>query len=263
MKSKTLIALASAFTALTMVLVLVVPVLASGPQSWNLDSETRLGPPPASGPDNRVVLPFGYSEMEKRNGPDDDGQTGKTVLASHSSHIWVADQPAIDNLIFGGGLAAWTIDLITDTNWWSDYLTPPVLLPPAVDIGEWDGTAFHKFTSAWQDNPPDVDPPSRPNPGDPPILILTYVIQDFNETIHKNCYLALRVTNEDSIEHTIYHSEGTQSSCLNSTGGDPGYPNPGPPVVPASSEVGIAVMVGGFVLLSVVLLRKRHMKRLS
>ncbi len=243
MKNKILMALATTAAVLAMVLVFAFPVLAGGPQSWNLDSHQ----------DADVLSPPSLCQMERTSGPGDNGQSGNIILNSNGSQIWIADEKATGTFTFGGGGGAWVLELVTDATWQTDGTDC------IVEIGEWNGTVFRKFLSAVQDNPPDVFP-YPPNQ-----LIITYVFQSFNEVVNKNCYLAIRVTNLDSKAHTIYCGEEELSSCLTSPGTNPGYPNPPPtpPPVPASSSVGIGILIGSIGLLSIIILKGRSLRVLS
>lgn len=221
-----------------MLFVLVTPALALGSQSWNLDSF-----------EDQPTLPSNLAQMEQTFTSGDDGQTGQIDLAPDANQIWIADRAAQSNTNFIGGDGAWILELVTDTNWQADIIPTNCI----VEIGEWDGFNFHAFISTYQDTPDVENIPGNPNQ-----LIITLTWQAADETIHKDCYLAIRVTNTDGQQHTIYCGEDEKSSCLTSTGTDPGYPNP-PPPVPTASESGILIMILSFsIILPVLVLRRRQ-----
>jgi hypothetical protein len=244
MKKNLVISMTAMVTILVLVIGLVIPVLASGSQSWNLDSHE----------DADILSPASLCQMERTGGPGDNGQSGSILLTTSMTQTWIADESATADVRFGGGDGAWVLELVTDVDWNTDGTDC------IVEIGEWDGTQFNGFLSTSQDNPPDVEP----IPGNPYQLIITYVWQDFEETVHDNCYLAIRVTNDDTMNHIIYCGEEERSSCLTSPGTNPGYPTPEyPPVVPVSSGAGTAAMIGILALLSAVILRRKSVKRIS
>jgi hypothetical protein len=239
MKNTALFVMLAAIVALIMMLGLVSPILASGSQSWNLDSHD----------DSEVLDPTWLCQMEMTDSiPGDDGQSGSIVLDPNQSQIWIADQKATADVVFGGGDGAWVLELVTDAGWETDGSDC------IVDIGFWNGSTFQKFYSAVQDNPPDIKIITETSQ-----LVITYVFQDFNGVVQKDRYLAIKVTNFDNQQHTIFCGETEKSSCLTSPGTNPGYPTPNyPPRVPVSSGVGTALMVATFSVLTIVIVRARH-----
>jgi hypothetical protein len=238
MKNTSFIVLLSTIMALAAVLFLLVPAMASGPRTWNLDTR--------DGDDGAVPDPL--LQMEMHNPPSiyDNGQWGEVKLAaSGGSQIWIADQAATARVTYrGGNTTNWYLELVTDI-WETDGTDYEA------EIGEWNGTVFRKFTSAIQNNPPDQNASFT--------MTITYIFQDFNESINQDCYLAIRVTNHDDLEHTIKCGEIEDSSCLTSPGNDPGYPTPEyTPMVPVSSGVGTAIMITSFAVLSIIMVRARH-----
>jgi hypothetical protein len=181
----------------------------TGPQTWQLDSETKLGPPPTVGPDNRVVLPAGYFEMEKTKGPDDDGQSGQVNFTSGQTIVWIADQVAQTDVTFTSG--GWKVELITDSDWGvgGDQCT--------VAIGYWDGI-FNPLATYTKISDYDVD-----FAGNKTIFKLNKQLSSIK--IPVGTYLALEVTDDDG-DHIVYTGEGDLASCLTSPQTDPGYPLP-------------------------------------
>jgi hypothetical protein len=239
MKNTALVVMVATILAFSMISGLVSPILASGSQSWNLDSHN----------DHDVLNPAWLCQMEMTDSiPGDDGQSGSIVLGTDQSQIWIADQKATADVLFGGGDGAWVLELVTDTGWETDGSDC------IVEIGFWNGVIFQRFYSALQDNPPDVK-----TINDTSQLVITYVFQAFNAVVQKDRYLAIRVTNLDNQEHTIFCGETEKSSCLTSPGTNPGYPTPNyPPRVPVSSGVGTALMIASFAVLSIIMVRARH-----
>jgi hypothetical protein len=230
--------LLSALLVLSLVFIPAVPVFASGnfgAQGWNLDSHE----------DDDDLTPSWLCQMEKKDGPGDNGQSGQITLAANGgSQIWIADEAANDNVVFLSVSTSWDLELVTDVNWNAAHIQSNCV----VEIGEWDGVNFNKFDSVKQWK-------TIYNNG---TIYLTFLNQTENENVRKNCFLAIRVTNHENIDHVIITEEGTGSSCLSSTPGDPGYPNPGPKPVPVSSWTGTGLMIGGFAVLITVLLKTRH-----
>lgn len=222
--------------SLVLILALAAPAIASGPQSWNLDSHE----------DADILTPSCLCQMEKKDGPGDNGQSGFIILtANGGSQIWIADQAAAGDLVFHGVPTIWELELVSADKW--DKAN--ILVNCVAEIGEWDGMSFNKFNSTVQEI---TYYPYRDR------IILTFISQDSNEVIHKGCYLAIRVTNNEAIEHIIITGEGTDSSCFTSHGGDPGYPEPEPPKVPASSWPLTGLLIGCFpVIFTVFILKAR------
>jgi hypothetical protein len=247
MRNKLITLTAVIILTLVMMTGLSVPVVASGSQSWNLDSQEDINVPPIS--------PSYLCQMEQTGGPGDNGQSGTVVLTPHTEQIWIADLAATNHVKFGGGDGPWVLELVTDTGWITDGTDC------IIEIGEWDvyGQYFRSFTSANQDNPPWIDP----IPGHPLQLIITFVWQNLDEVVYKDNYLAIRVTNDSGSEHTIYCGEVEQSSCLTSPGSNPGYPTPHYPPIPVTSVPATAAMIGVFGILSAVILIKRGARRVS
>jgi len=166
----------------------------SGPQTWQLDTETSTP---------------GYV-MEKTGGPNDDGQTGSVAVTTGSSVIWLADEAAAADVTFVSG--AWVIELATDADWGTNGDDC------AIDVGEYDGTTFTSFSMVI-DSVLEWNEATRS-------YILRVEVQSGAETIYTGNWLAIEVTNNDSIDHTVYTGEFEDASCVRSPETDPGYPLP-------------------------------------
>jgi hypothetical protein len=182
--------IAALLAVLLLLSTVVIASAALGPQNWQLDSEAT-----AAG-----------HQMEKVAGPGDDGQSGSVSIASSGSLIWIADQAAIVDVTFPSG--AWVIELATDSDWGTlgDNCQ--------VTVGEWTGAGFTAFATTEQ--------VSTSWDG----YILKVNVQSSAQTVLTGRYLALQITNNDGVEHTVYTGEGNQSSCVRSPQTDPGYPVP-------------------------------------
>jgi hypothetical protein len=194
-----------------------------GAQVWQLDSETTAA---------------GY-QMEKNYGPGDDGQATPSPaisLAPTGSLIWIADQPAETDVTFAAD-GAWKFELSTDSMW-KDALASGL----GVSIGEWDGT-FTPFSSLYSL----LDITWNTAIGK---YIITVKGQLGDETVYLNNYLALKITNNDTVSHIIYTGEGNEATCLTSPENDPGYPLP---------EIAAGILLGGGLigLVSFIVIRKK------
>jgi hypothetical protein len=168
-----------------------------GARVWQLDSE---------------VTPAGY-EMEKNNTPGDDGQTGSVWVPSFGSHVWIADQAAMADVTFAAD-GAWKVEIATDTPWIDTEASGCNVL-----IGQWDGTMFTSFSSVFDMYSVTWD-----------TTVGKYIFelkgQSGDETVANGNYLAIQISNTDSVGHTVYTGEGNYASCLTSPENDPGYPLP-------------------------------------
>jgi hypothetical protein len=171
-----------------------IRVVNPGPQTWQLDSET-------ASPEY---------QMERTGGPGDNGQTGSVLLTSTASAIWIADEAAADDVTFTSG--AWVVELATDGDWGTFGSAC------SIDVGEWDGTSLRIFGIAHTGNL-EWNEVTRS-------YILRIEVQAGSETILKGNWLAIQVTNEDTIDHTVYTGEFKDASCVRSPQTDPGYPLP-------------------------------------
>jgi len=155
---------------------------------WYLDTETT--------PDNY--------EMEKSGGPGDDGQTGCVSIEPGSSFIWLADQAAIADITFPGGV--WVVEISTDSDWGKKGDKCEV------SLGRWTNTGWIEITT--------TQTSVKWNNGQ---KFLTILLQADAVTINKDDYLALQITNTDTLSHQICAGE---HSYLKSPDTDPGYPVP-------------------------------------
>ena len=158
---------------------------ATGVQQWYLDS---------------VSSSAGY-EMEKKDGPGDDGQSGSVTIDPGNSTIWLADQAAVSDVTFPGG--SWYIYVNTDSDWGTDGNLCEA------KVGGWD------TIGGWYDIPATIG--TLYFAGN--IVIVEY--QADPATIYQGDYLALEIKNNDSVTHLIY-TDG--ASALRSPDTDPGYP---------------------------------------
>jgi hypothetical protein len=166
-----------------LVLAIGVPALATGAQNWYLNSTSRSG--------NLV--------MDKARG----GQSGSITVPANSTRYWLADQAALDNVTFPQGV--WVIGLKTDV--WTNSSTSAVLT-----VGQWK-TSFTPFSTNNRGK-------LSYNAGR---SMMTFELQTGPQTILKGNFLALEVTNNDTISHVIT-TDGR--SFIESPSSDPGYPLP-------------------------------------
>ena len=160
-------------------------VLAAGSQTWLLDSETTTP---------------GY-EMEKKDGPGDDGQSGSVTIDPGNSTIWLADQAAVCDVTFPGG--SWYIYICTDSDWGTQGNLCEA------KVGGWD------TTDGWYDIPATIGTMYYDG------TIVKVEFQADPATIYQGDYLAIEVKNNDSGSHPVY-TDGV--SGLRSPDADPGYP---------------------------------------
>jgi hypothetical protein len=196
-----------------------------GAQVWQLDKETTVP---------------GY-QMEKNEGPGDDGQTGSVAIASGTSLMWIADEVALTDVTFSAD-GAWKVELATDSEWIDKNATGCKIL-----IGEWDNTlGFVAFSSVF-------DVKSITWSTSVGKYIFELKGQSDDETVYTGKNLAIEITNDDAISHTIYTGEGNKASCLTSPQNDPGYPLP---------EIAAGILLGGGLigLVGYVALRKKTVK---
>jgi hypothetical protein len=175
----------------------------TGPQTWSLDSKNDK---------DSKTLPASICQMEKNNGPGDNGQSGSVTISGGTSYIWMADQAAAHDVTFSNG--AWVLQIVTDSDWGTKGSKCQI------EIGEWNGTTFSSLT------PPPQTLRTRMNSN---VLIIT-LFQSSSITVHQACYLSIKVTSLEkaSKKHTIYTGEDKYNSYLRSTESDVGYPLPEP-----------------------------------
>jgi len=169
-------------------------------RTWFLDSETKLGPEPGSGPDTRTELPPGFYEMEKATGPDNDGQSGTVDVNNGLAITWISDQQAEADVDLSG---IWTFNLAT-SDMWGCHIT----------LGEWDGVStFSPFYATYSE------------PDEHGIMHFTADISA--AVVPTGHYLAL-VLDYSGSTGEIY-TDG-QSYIVSPTS-DPGYPVPETPAI--------------------------------
>jgi hypothetical protein len=172
-----------------LILSIAVPAAAGGAQNWYLDSL------------NHSVT---GKLMEKVRGI----QTGEIPVPAGETAYWLADQVAQADVTYPSG--SWVIGLKTDGYWGGTTSDKAILV-----VGEWD-TAKHKFIAFSTSNQPNILWDDGKN-------VYSLELQTGSETVHTGNYLALQITNQDMVEHTIV-TDG--SSFLESPSSDPGYPLP-------------------------------------
>ena len=187
-------------SALVVALLLaMVTVGSAASQLWYLDSADH----PAAG-----------NVMEKTIG----AQSGNVTISAGEEHIWLAENSALCNVSFTGGL--WIIELKTDLDWTDNC---------GVNVGGWDTTTgwyeISTTTSAtvvWKEH------------------ILKVELQKAPATIYEGDYLALKIRNEDGSMHDVY-TDG--HSSLRSPDTDPGYPVPELPTL-VLTTAGLLALAG-------------------
>jgi hypothetical protein len=190
-KNLTIISLIS---ILVLVCVVVLPFsvqaegINTGPYTWSLDSKNDK---------DAKLLPSGVSQMEKNYGTGDNGQSGKIIIASGKSFIWISDQLIENDITVSSG--AWILQIITDSDWGTKGNKCQI------EIGEWNG----KFKSL-------TPPPQDEKTWGAPTVVVKTLFQSESLTIGGNKYLAIRVTNLSSKSHTIYTGEKGSCSFLRS-----------------------------------------------
>lgn len=177
--------------AVLLILATTAIVSATAPQLWYLDSE---------------ATPAGR-QMEKNGGPGDNGQTGSVNVASGGgSIVWLADEAAIVDVTFPKG--TWVAEITTDADWGTlgDMCD--------VKVGGWN------TTTGWYEIP--MKSVTKMT-WDSEVNILVIMVEAGSATIPMGDYLALKITNNDTVDHPVYTSG---SSSMRSPNTDPGYPVP-------------------------------------
>jgi hypothetical protein len=192
------------------------------PQLWYLDSETT---------------PAGY-QMEKSNGPGDDGQTCGVYLYPGQSAVWLADQAAVCDVTFSSG--SWVAEIRTDSDWGIEGDKCDV------SVGGWNEN------TGWYDIPAITVTRITWDCG---FNILTIMLQTESATVYQGDYLALKITNNDYCDDgedcCCYHVIYTQGrSSLRSPDSDPGYPVP-------EIATGLLLGLGLFALMGYLGIKKR------
>ena len=183
----------------------------SGPQTWQLDSEAVTPTSVIVGPlvQGFTTAPMVY-EMERTGGPGDDGQTGEVAIPASQTVTWISDEAAGAPVTFPSG--AWKVEIATEADWGTDGSNC------LATFGMWNSGVYTPFTTLnlvsveWSDTG------------------VAYVFkldkQLGTATIPTDGYLAVQITNNDTVKHTVYTDEVEKASCVTSPQADPGYPLP-------------------------------------
>jgi hypothetical protein len=164
-----------------------------------------------------------------------DTTTGSVLIPGDSSKTWIADEAALEDVTFPDG--SWITTLTTDTNWAPNSTDKPKI---SVQIGRYNAVSdtysyFSTLTAA----------KIYMKAGK---LIIEAEGMLGAETILKDDYLVLTITNLDAASHPVYFADG--ASNLISPDSDPGYPLP---------EIAAGILLaGGLIgLVSVIAIRKK------
>jgi len=192
-----------------------VPETGGGARVWQLDSEIFGASAPTSpdGPQSQSINAVSIYEMEKNNGLGDDGQTGSVNIPAGETRTWVSDLVALADVTYVAD-GSWKVELSTDSPWIDDDASGCDVL-----IGQWDGSVFTPFSSVFNMFSVTWDTEVGK-------YIFELQGQSGDETVFKDNYLAIQITNKDDVDHTVYTGEGDYASCLTSPENDPGYPLP-------------------------------------
>jgi hypothetical protein len=193
------------------IITLVAPALASfGPNEFYLSNTiSPVNTVTSEYPDQAYI-------MIKKNPADELPPSladSSISISPGGTQLWLANEQAEVNVTWNNGM--WVLQMKTDGTW-ADALTGKCI----VAIGEWD-------ISTNQFNPFEITPtssfiiPDVDGPGINEVFRLEF--QASSETVYKNNYLVLSITNLDSDPHTVY-TDG--ESSLKSPDSDPGYPLP-------------------------------------
>jgi hypothetical protein len=171
-----------------------LPPAGPGPQTWQLDSE---------------VTAAGY-QMERTHGLGDNGQTGEVPVSAGGTVTWIADEMAKADVTFSSG--TWKIEFSTEADWGIEGNDC------VVTFGKWSGGVYVPFATlvkvetVWDE--------------DGIIYIYKLEKQIGAQTVPEGNFLAVQITNNDSVDHTVYTGEYEKASCITSPQTDPGYPLP-------------------------------------
>jgi alkaline phosphatase len=183
----------------------------SGPQTWQLDSETVPLTSVTDSPQaqDTPAAPSLY-QMERTAGPGDDGQSGKVDIFAGQAVTWIADEVALADVTFPSG--AWKVEIATEDDWGTDGSNC------LATFGIWDGGFYTPFSTLnlvsveWSEG------------------VVAYIFkldkQIGTATVPEGSYLAVQITNNDDVIHTVYTDEVQKASCVTSPQTDPGYPLP-------------------------------------
>jgi hypothetical protein len=190
------------------------PDIEPGARVWQLDSEIfGSSPSPEDGLQSQSFSAVSIYEMEKNKGLGDDGQTGSVNIPAGETRTWVSDLAALADVTYMAD-GAWKVEIATDSEWIDADASGCIVL-----IGQWDGSVFTPFSSIFNMFSVTWDTSTGK-------YIFELQGQSGDETVFKDNYLAITITNTDAIDHTVYTGEGNEGSCLTSPENDPGYPLP-------------------------------------
>ena len=148
----------------------------TGPQTWNLHSKAVSG---------------GYV-MDQANNSANNGAVKLVTIAGGASTLWISDQAFLSDTQYLGGV--WHI-LIYSLSDWGKYGSLC-----RVDVGTWNGTTFKAFTLSSVGT----------------IYSLSSVRQTLGQTtagiVYAGEYLAIQVSNRDTIPHELYTAENGSGS---------------------------------------------------
>jgi hypothetical protein len=146
-------------------------------------------------------LSAGGYVMDLANSRENNGEATNVLVGGNSSSFWIADQPEqVDSTYLSG---TWHIDLFTTGDWGTKGSLCQV------EVGIWDGSAFSSFAKGSM---------SSLFFSSYPLYNLRKVLsQPVASVIKANQYLALKITNNDSVVHDIFTSETIAVSVISGT----------------------------------------------
>jgi len=193
--------------ALGIIAVPVPPASATAPQIWSFDSTSQS--------DDTIGAVY---QMEKNEGPGDDGQAGDVPIAAGEAQIWIADQIAMADVTYPSG--SWVLFLSTDLAWGTQgadcdfqvgYWDPSDLsftqLTPDSATLKSKGKNFQTDTETWS-------------------VLGERWVQSDSIMIPKDTYLAIKIINGTGEDRVVHTGEYKYCTYLRSPETDPGYPVP-------------------------------------
>jgi len=187
---------------------MAIPVFATdpettAPQIWSFDSDSLSG---------------SVYQMEKNQGPGDDGQSGYVTIAAGDDQIWIADEVALADVTYPSG--SWVLFLSTNQAWgtqgadcdfqigsWDpDDLSFTQLTPDGADLHA-RGKNFITDTETWS-------------------ILGERWVQSESIMIPEGTYLAIKIINGTGGSRNVNTGEYKYCTYLRSPETDPGYPLP-------------------------------------
>jgi hypothetical protein len=223
----------SLILVLALVICLAAPAFASGgpgvagSQTWYLDDRT---------------INDAWGNTMTQMTTDRTGVDGSVAIPAlnnpqqaPNSKIWIANKIALANVMYPND--SWAIRIATDGDWTAKFV---------IDMGYWAQDGFHVLVT-----------------NDSPLWYYDGFINQFKGIISKSkpgecqqflipkgTYLAVRIWNNNGVEHTVYtgdHGDAKYFSCVTSPQTDPGYPTP---EMATGLLLGAGVLsLGGFMIL--------------